>query len=78
MKKKVILFSLVGLSLTGCSTIDESMRAMEANRQAIDYSTCVINQNTQAIEQDNAAIAENRRQLQAINETLGKIKEESK
>ncbi len=70
MKKLSLL--LLACSLTSCSMIQETMAALECNRQAIDRSTCVIEENIQAINQANASIAENRRQLDAINAVLRK------
>lgn len=77
MKVQALLLGASALTLTGCSQMDESLRAMEANRQAIEWSTCVINENAQAIEQVNHSLEENRRQMNAINQTLEKIKAES-
>lgn len=77
MKVQAFLLGASALALSGCSQMDESMRAMEANRQAIEWSTCVIYENAQAIEQVNRSLEENRNQMNAINQTLEKIKSES-
>jgi hypothetical protein len=74
MKKFLCLIPL--LSLTSCGTINETMQAMEANKQAIDMSTNAIEENRQAISEANRSIEENRRQLEAINKTLKKVGEQ--
>ncbi len=73
MVQRLILFLLTGASVTGCATLNETMRAMECNKQAIDMSTCVIMENARAIEETNAKIEENKRQLEAINEALKNV-----
>jgi methyl-accepting chemotaxis protein len=63
------------LSLSSCG-IQETFRAMEENRQAIEMSTNAINENIQAIQEANRGIAENRRQLEEINKALQKAAKE--
>lgn len=75
MKTIVLSIFLIGTLLSSCGTINETMRALECNRQAIDMSTAAIDENRQAVEEANRAIAENKRQLDAINETLKKAGE---
>ena len=75
MKKQLLLIPLISISLSSCNTINETMNAMQRNREAIDTSTCVIMENSQAIEEANKGIEENRRQLDAINKTLKKASE---
>jgi starvation-inducible outer membrane lipoprotein len=70
MKKLMFFIPVFGLALSGCSTINATMRGLEENQQAIDMSTDSINANTQAVENANRDIAENRRKLEAINQTL--------
>lgn len=73
---KAILFTLIGgAALTSCGGINETFRAMEYNRDAIDRSTQTIEENICAIEAANRAIEENRRQLEAINASLQKVNE---
>lgn len=78
MKKYLILIPLAGLALSGCRMVNESMVALENNRQFIDANTEAINQNTQAIEEANRQIEENRRQLEGVNSTLKKVIESEK
>ena len=66
---------LLGLTLTSCSMVSDTMNAMRENRQAIDWSTQAILENRQAIEEANVSIEENRRQLEAINAMLKKAGE---
>ncbi|MFV0341201.1 MAG: hypothetical protein ACK5MA_11355 [Parachlamydiaceae bacterium] len=68
------LYALLAISagLSSCGGINDTFRALEENRQAIDNSTCVIEENIRAIEEANRGIEENRRQLEAINEELKK------
>lgn len=68
---------LLGISatVTSCGGINETFRALEENRQAIDCSTCAIEENIRAIEEANRGIEENRRQLDAINAALKKASE---
>ncbi len=73
--KKIVLFAFMGLSLTSCGMIKETMWALDRNRQAIETSTQAIYENAQAIEDANRSIEENRRQLDAINKTLKKAGE---
>lgn len=68
--------ALASLSLCSCGSIQETFRAMEENRQAIEMSTNAINENVQAIQEANRGIAENRRQLEEINKTLQKAAKE--
>lgn len=75
MKRLLFLMPLVGMSLSSCSIVNETMSSLEANRQAIDMSTYAIQENRQAIEDANRGIAENRRQLDEINKTLRKARE---
>lgn len=75
MKKQLLLIPLAGMSLTSCSMINETMCALQRNKEAIDMSTCAIEENRQAIEEANQSIEENRRQLEAINKTLKKAGE---
>lgn len=70
MKNEMILIVLASLSLASCGKINESMQALECNRQAIDMSTQVIYQNVQAVQEANQSIDENRRRLDEINNTL--------
>lgn len=70
--KKLLLIPLLGMSLSSCNMIQQTMWSLERNREAIDYSTQVINENAQAIEQANRGIEENQRQLNAINKALEK------
>lgn len=72
MKKHLLLIPLMGISLSSCNTINESMRALEENRQAVELSTWAIQENIQAIDDANRSIEENRRQLDEINKTLQK------
>lgn len=73
--KKLFLIPLLGMSLSSCNMIQQTMWSMERNREAIDYSTQVINENAQAIDEVNRKIEENRHQLDAINKTLKKASE---
>lgn len=72
MKKTLLFIPLLGL-FTGCNTVNETLWAMQANREAIDYSTQAIEENRQAVEAANRSIAENKRQLEAINKTLQNV-----
>ena len=74
MKQMLILIPVLGLA-TGCSMINETLSALENNRQAVEMSTQAINENIAAIQEANRGIAENRRQLEAINATLKKAGE---
>lgn len=69
MKKMLLLFPLLGAALSGCA-VNQTLRAMECNRQAIDMSTQAICENVQAIEEANRKIDENRRELEQINQAL--------
>ncbi len=73
--KKLLLIPLMGISLTSCGGINDSMRALEENRQAIDMSTAAIEENRLAVEAANRSIAENKRQLDSINKALQKAGE---
>lgn len=76
MRKTMLLIPvLLGMTLSGCSMINDTMSALENNRMAVDMSTAAIQENIQAIEEANRGIAENRRQLEAINATLKKVGE---
>ena len=75
MKNLLLLIPVLGIALSSCGQINESMRALEDNRIAIDMSTDAIDENRQAIEEANKGIAENRRQLDEINKTLKKAAE---
>lgn len=77
MKKMLLVLPVTGLFLTGCSTIQRTMQAMECNSQAIEMSTQSIWENKQAIEDANNAIDENRRQLERINQELKSVANES-
>lgn len=72
MKKTLFLIPLLGLSLSSCNMINETMSALECNRQAVEMSTWAIQENIQAIQEANRGIDENRRQLEAINKALKK------
>jgi len=76
MIEKLALIALASTCLVGCAKINQSMQALECNRQAIDNSTQVICENIQAIQQANMSIAENKRQLDAINITLKQASEQ--
>lgn len=73
MKKLLLLVPLVGVILSGCRMVDETIDALENNREAVDMSTCAIEENIQAIEDANQRIEANRQQLDALNQTLEKI-----
>jgi methyl-accepting chemotaxis protein len=75
MKKLLLFLPLVTVALQGCSTINETLDALQRNREAIDRSTQVIDENREAIEAANRGIDENRRQLEEINKTLKKAGE---
>jgi hypothetical protein len=75
MKKQLALIPLIIVSLPSCTMVNETMAALERNREAVEYSTMTINENRCAIEESSRAIAENRRQLEEINKTLEKAKE---
>lgn len=66
---------ILGVMASGCGMLNETFRAMEDNRQAIDMSTMAICENAQAVEEASRSIEENRRQLDAINATLKKAQE---
>lgn len=78
MKKQLLLIPIMGTLLTSCGIVNETMSALQRNREAIDMSTYAIEENRQAIEQSNSGIEENRRQLDAINKTLKKVGEAAK
>lgn len=74
MKKNYILFPIVLLGLTSCSQITrmnnliyDSTDAIDANRDAVERSTCVIRRNAELIEETNRAIEINRKHLEAIS-----------
>jgi methyl-accepting chemotaxis protein len=71
MNKFFLIFSMTGL-LSSCNMVNETISAMQNNRDAIEMSTQAIQENAQAVEEANRAIQENKRQLDAINETLKK------
>jgi methyl-accepting chemotaxis protein len=75
MKKNLLFVSTIGITLSSCTMINETINALEYNRQAVEDSTRAIEENRQAIEQANRGIEENRRQLDAINSTLKKANE---
>lgn len=75
MKKTLLLIPALGAFLSGCSGIQETFRALEENREAIDCSTQAVWENQQAVQEANRSIAENRRQLDVINKTLQKASE---
>ncbi len=77
MKKHYLLLSLMGLTLPGCSMIDDSISALQRNREAIEMSTYAISENVQAVQDANRGIEENRRQLEAINKTLHEASQSS-
>lgn len=72
MKKMLFLIPMMGLCLSSCNMISDTISSLENNRQAVDMSTWAIEENIQAIQQANQGIEENRRQLQAINQVLKK------
>lgn len=76
--KKLLFVTFAGLTLTSCGTINETMWALQNNREAVDRSTMTVDENRRAIEEANRGIEENRRKLEAINRTLQKAAEESK
>lgn len=78
MKTYLILIPLAGLALSSCRMINDSMVALEYNRQQIDDNTQAIYQNTQAVAEANRQIEENRRQLDGVNNTLRKVIESEK
>lgn len=71
----LLILTAAGTCLAGCSKINDTMAALECNRQAIEMSTQAICENAAAIEEANRGIAENRRQLEEINKTLKKASE---
>lgn len=71
-----ISIALVAVCLLSSCGMQETFRAMEENRQAIEMSTWVINENARAIQEANKGIAENRRQLEEITKTLEKAAKE--
>jgi hypothetical protein len=76
MKKHAfICLPIMGLLLGGCGAINQTMRALEENRQAIEQSTTAIEENKQAIQDANRFIAENRQEIEVINRTLKKASE---
>jgi len=75
MKRMLLLLPMVGLSLTSCSMVNQTMNSLECNQQAVDASTQAINQNAYAIEMANRNIEDNIRQLNAMNETLNKVRQ---
>jgi len=72
MIKNLGLIALIGVALSGCA-VQNTMRAMECNKQAVEMSTQAICENIRAIEEANEKIAENRRHLEAINEHLQNV-----
>jgi hypothetical protein len=68
---KLFILPVLGIALSGCG-VNETFRALEDNRAAVEYSTYVISENAEAVEQANYAIENNRRHLEAINATLEK------
>lgn len=72
MKRQLFMIAVFGIGMSSCSKINETMDALEYNRQAIDMSTQAINENAQAIAEANRSIAENRRQIEEINKSLKK------
>lgn len=75
MKKFMYLLPAIVIFLPSCNTINQTMDALEQNRQAVEMSTQAINENVEAVEAANRSIEENRRQLDAINATLKKAGE---
>ncbi len=73
MKPFLFFIPLLGVALSSCSMVNESMQALQNNRDAIDMSTCAIDANTQAIEEANRGIEVNRQKLEQINNTLKKV-----
>ena len=81
MQKFILLCPLLLMILSGCNVknmVNETIYAMQANRQAIEMSTYAIEENAQAVQDVNQAIEENKRQLEAINATLKHVNESSK
>lgn len=72
MKKLFLILPLAVLTFTSCGKINETMDALESNRQAIDASTCTINENIAAIENANRGIEANTKALAEINKSLEK------
>jgi hypothetical protein len=76
MKKLFIFSPLLGMALSGCNMIkmvNESTRAIEYNRYAVERSTEAIYRNIEAVEKSNEAIEENRQKLQSITEAMSKM-----
>ncbi len=73
MEKHLLMILASAAVLSGCGTINETIRTLECNRQAIEMSTCAIQDNIQAIEEVNRSIEENQRQIEAVTQSL-KIK----
>lgn len=75
MKKQLFILSIAGISLSGCccnNMITDTFNSLQANRDAVDASTCAINENTAAIYDANIKIQENKRQIDLTNQTLKK------
>lgn len=73
MKYFIIISPLAALLLTGCNMINmvnQSTRAIECNRYAVERSTQAINENIEAVRKSNEAIEENRQKLESITEAL--------
>lgn len=75
MKKTFLLTPILVAIVSGCGGMQETFRALEENREAIDCSTEAILENQRAVQEANRSIAENRRQLDAINKSLKKASE---
>jgi methyl-accepting chemotaxis protein len=76
MKKRAFFYlPVIGLLLGSCGAINQTMQALEENRQAVEQSTAAIEENKQAIQDANRFIAENRQEIEAINRTLKKASE---
>lgn len=79
MKSVWIALPVLALSLSSCvidrmnNMINESTRAIQCNRMAVEQSTCAIMENQRAVEESSAAIEENKRALKEINESLGAL-----
>lgn len=76
MKKQLLIIPALAIALNGC-IVTEGMRALQANTEAIDMSTCAIMENAEAIDQANRGIEENRRQIELVNKRLQEISKDS-
>lgn len=70
MKRTLLWIPALGFLFSGCSGIQETFRALEENRQAVNASTQAIWDNQMAVQEANRSIAANRQAIDASSQAI--------